>query len=414
MTPRGIPTPTGYPRGMRSVELFAGGGGLTLGTHLAGFTTEVVAEWDRWSCDTLRENRDGGYPLVRDIDVEEGDVRYVDWSSVPEGIDLVSGGPPCQPFSAGGKGAAADDKRDMFPATAEVIRQLRPRAFIVENVRGLTRSAFSDYYSYIQLRLGHPEIVAKAGESWGDHFARLQAEHTSVRSDLQYKVMPTLVNAADYGVPQQRWRVFFVGFRSDVDAEWSFPSPTHSAAALRAAQDNGSYWEWHKVAKKYRTPTVRTAALVDGPLKPWRTVRDALRGLPEPTRNGSTKYLNHVLQPGARSYPGHTGSYIDAPAKALKAGVHGVPGGENMLRDVDGSVRYFTVREAARLQTFPDRYRLHGPWSEAMRQLGNAVPVMLAETVALSVREHLDVADFNAARAQAVSRQRAKRGSASA
>jgi DNA (cytosine-5)-methyltransferase 1 len=387
---------------VRSVELFAGGGGLTLGTHLAGFSTEVVAEWDKWSCDTLRENRDAGYPLVRGIDIQEGDVRDVDWSTVPGGIDLVSGGPPCQPFSAGGKGNAADDKRDMFPATAEVIRELRPRAFIIENVRGLTRAAFSDYYQYIQLRLGHPEIVAREGESWGDHYDRLQAEHTSVRDDLQYKVLPTLVNAADYGVPQQRWRVFFVGFRSDVDAEWSFPRPTHSSGALRVSQEDGSYWDRHKVAKKNRV-VIRASKHSDPELKPWRTVRDSLYGknpLTAPTVNGSTKFLDHVLRPGARSYPGHTGSYIDAPAKALKAGVHGVPGGENMLRDVDGSVRYFTVREAARLQTFPDRYRLHGPWSEAMRQLGNAVPALLAETVALSVREHLDLATFHQRRAR--------------
>lgn len=396
---------------MRSVELFAGGGGLTLGTHLAGFTTEVVAEWDRWSCDTLRENRDGGYPLVRGIDVQEGDVRDIDWSAVSDGVDLVSGGPPCQPFSGGGKGAAADDKRDMFPATAEVIRQLRPRAFIIENVRGLTRSGFSAYYNYIQLRLGHPELIANDGECWGDHFARLQAEHTSVRSDLQYKVLPTLVNAADYGVPQQRWRVFFVGFRADVDAEWSFPQATHSASALRVAQEDGTYWDHHKVATRDRV-AIRAASSSDPSLKRWRTVRDALHGLPAPKINGSSKYLNHVLQPGARSYPGHTGSYIDAPAKALKAGVHGVPGGENMLRDVNGAVRYFTVREAARLQTFPDRYRLHGPWGEAMRQLGNAVPVMLAETVALSVREHLDVAAFNAAKKAASQRHGSNRKSA--
>lgn len=399
---------------MRSVELFAGGGGLALGTHLAGFTTEVVAEWDRWACDTLRENRDAGYPLVGGIDVREGDVRAVDWSEVKAGVDLVSGGPPCQPFSGGGKGAAADDPRDMFPATAEVIRALQPRAFIVENVRGLTRSAFSDYFSYIQLRLGHPELVAREGESWGDHYARLQAEHTSVRSDLQYKVLPTLVNAADYGAPQQRWRVFLVGFRSDVDAEWSFPAQTHSAGALRAAQDDGTYWERHKVPARYRVPTVRSAALIDGPHRPWRTVRDAIDKLPEPTVKGSTKFLNHVLQPGARSYPGHTGSYIDAPAKALKAGVHGVPGGENMLRNADGSVRYFTVREAARLQTFPDRYRLHGPWGEAMRQLGNAVPVVLAETVALSVREHLDLAAVRAATGKASTRKRSRRSAATA
>ncbi|WP_078311592.1 MULTISPECIES: DNA (cytosine-5-)-methyltransferase [unclassified Mycobacterium] len=383
---------------MRSVELFAGGGGLALGTHLAGFTTELVAEWDRWACDTLRENRDAGHPLVQRMDVREGDVRSIDWSEVPEGVDLLSGGPPCQPFSTGGKAGAADDKRDMFPATAEVIRALRPRAFIIENVRGLTRSAFSDYYSYIQLRLEHPELISRPGESWGEHLARLQAEHTSIRSDLQYKVIPTLVNAADYGVPQQRWRVFFVGFRSDVDAEWSFPEPTHSGASLRSAQERGDYWDRHRVAKKFRVPTVRSAVRTDSLLRPWRTVRDAISDLPAPTKSGSSAFLNHVLQPGARSYPGHTGSYIDAPAKALKAGVHGVPGGENMLRDSNGAVRYFTVREAARLQTFPDRYHLHGPWGEAMRQLGNAVPVLLAETVAFSVREHLDLASIRARR----------------
>lgn len=394
---------------MRSVELFAGGGGLALGTHLAGFSTEVVAEWDRWCCDTLRENQAAGHPLAQGMDIREGDVRNVDWSAVEDGIALVSGGPPCQPFSGGGKGRAADDPRDMFPATAEVIRTLRPRAFIIENVRGLTRSAFADYYSYIQLRLAHPELAPRDEESWTEHFARLQAEHTSVRSDLQYRVVPSLVNAANYGVPQQRWRVFFVGFRSDVDAEWSFPEPTHTAEALRYQQDvTGAYWERHEVPQRHRlSPIMGRRSQVDlsgreiaG--RPWRTVRDAIGDLPEPTINGSRKFLNHFLQPGARSYPGHTGSHIDAPSKALKAGVHGVPGGENMLRRPDGTVRYFTVREAARLQTFPDRYRLHGPWSEAMRQLGNAVPVMLAQVVASSVHEHLALADVRSATSSAV------------
>lgn len=128
---------------------------------------------------------------------------------------------------------------------------------------------------------------------------------------------------------------------------------------------------------------------IDPQLLPWLTVRDALVGLPEPTMEASPLFFDHVLQPGARVYPGHTGSFIDSPAKALKAGVHGVPGGENMLRRADGSVRYFSVREAARLQTFPDGYRFSGPWSEAMRQLGNAVPVRLAQIVAGSIHSCL-------------------------
>jgi DNA (cytosine-5)-methyltransferase 1 len=100
-------------------------------------------------------------------------------------------------------------------------------------------------------------------------------------------------------------------------------------------------------------------------------------------------HANHFFQPGAKSYPGHTGSPIDEPSKALKAGAHGVPGGENMLVQRNGEVRYFSVRESARIQTFPDNYIFSGSWSESMRQLGNAVPVALAQAVAESVANHL-------------------------
>lgn len=400
---------------VRSVELFAGAGGLALGGEAAGFHPEIVVEWDRWACDTVRQNKAAGYPLVGPWRVHEGDVREVDWSwANGMSVDIVTGGPPCQPFSMGGKARAADDKRDMFPAAIEVIRRLQPKSFILENVRGLTRSAFANYFQYIQLQLQHPELVSRDGETWLDHFDRLQVEHTTASLDgLRYMSVPTLVNAADYGVPQQRHRVFIVGFRSDLDAEWSFPQMTHSYDSLLYDQwVSGAYWERHKVAKKNREPlnprlVNRVAALREaGPdelLLPWRTVRDAISDMPEPTTSGSRKFKNHVLQVGARSYPGHTGSPVDMPAKALKAGGHGVPGGENMLRNPDGSVRYFTIRESARLQTFPDDYELHGSWGEAMRQLGNAVPVMLAQQVAQSVADHLQIADM---RGRAAERRR--------
>ena len=116
-------------------------------------------------------------------------------------------------------------------------------------------------------------------------------------------------------------------------------------------------------------------------------MRDAIGDLPDPefAPEKAAAFANHRFQPGARAYPGHTGSPLDEPAKTLKAGVHGVPGGENMLARPDGTFRYFTVRESARLQTFPDDYVFHGAWSEAMRQLGNAVPVALGELVASDV-----------------------------
>lgn len=391
---------------MRSVELFAGAGGLALGCELAGLKAATVVEWDRWACDTIRENAAAGYPLVADWRVHEGDVRTVRWDGVSEAVDLVTGGPPCQPFSMGGKHGAANDPRDMFPATAEVVAQLRPKAFIVENVKGLTRAAFQNYFSYVLLRLEMPELVAKANESWFDHLLRLQAEHTtSHHVGLRYNVLPTLVNAADYGVPQQRHRVFIVGFRSDLDAEWSFPEPSHSKESLLWSQwVTGEYWDIHRVSKAKRPSEPekvvlerlrsRESALQ---LRPWRTVRDALVGLPEPSKRPHPVFPNHIRQDGARQYVGHTGSPLDAPAKALKAGGHGVPGGENMLVRPDGTVRYFSIREAARIQTFPDQYVLHGAWSEAMRQLGNAVPVLLAQQVAGSVRSALELARIRSA-----------------
>ena len=129
--------------------------------------------------------------------------------------------------------------------------------------------------------------------------------------------------------------------------------------------------------------------------QPWRTVRDAICDLPDPETKAALGISNHVFQGGARSYPGHTGSPYDLPAKTLKAGDHGVPGGENMLVIDDGSVRYFTVRESARIQTFPDGFKFHGSWTETMRQLGNAVPVLLAQCVASSVAEKLILAEMD-------------------
>ena len=118
-------------------------------------------------------------------------------------------------------------------------------------------------------------------------------------------------------------------------------------------------------------------------------MRDAIAGLPNPQSRAASDYSDHRFQAGARVYPGHTGSPLDLPAKTLKAGDHGVPGGENMLVNTDGSVRYFTIRESARVQTFPDGFVFHGSWTETMRQLGNAVPVALGHLVARSVAERL-------------------------
>lgn len=391
---------------LESIELFAGAGGLALGTAMAGFHGVAAIERDRWACDTLEENRDRGFPLLKGLRVARGDVRDFDYTKIREGIDLVSGGPPCQPFSLGGKSRGYNDDRDMFNAFAHALAVTKPRSFIIENVKGLTRQAFTNYLQYIELRVSAPEIAPKPGELWPDHLRRLERELTS-RGDLgvRYNVFRHLYNAADFGAPQKRERVFIVGFRQDQDVEWQFPEETHSVDALMREQwVTEDYWERHKVARKDRPDMpaavsrrlgmLRAQNFYDGK-SPWRTVRDALVGLPEPRKDGRDDGIaNHRFQPGAKAYPGHTGSPVDLPSKALKAGAHGVPGGENMLVRVDGSMRYFTAREAARMQTFPDGYRLHGAWGETMRQLGNAVPVVLAHAVARSVAERLIIKDM--------------------
>lgn len=386
---------------MTSIELFAGAGGLGMGAANAGFHHKAVIEWDQDACDTIRENQTRGMTLVASWPLLQMDVRDFDYSSLQDKISLVSGGPPCQPFSLAGKHKGPLDTRDMFPEAVRAVRELRPQAFIFENVKGLLRESFTRYFEYIVLQLSHPELIRKMNEDWEDHLTRLERHHTGgSRDGLEYNVVFRLLNAADYGVPQRRERVFVVGFRSDLGYEWAFPERTHTADALFWTQwVTEEYWERHGVAKHHRPPIPaklqrkwgREVYRITPPTaKPWVTVRDAIFDLPDPEiHDRETRILNHKFVPGARSYPGHTGSYIDDPAKTLKAGDHGVPGGENMLARPDGSIRYFTVRESARLQTFPDDFAFHGSWTESMRQLGNAVPVLLSQVVCESVGQCL-------------------------
>jgi DNA (cytosine-5)-methyltransferase 1 len=382
---------------MKSVELFAGAGGLALGTHRAGFKPAAVIEWDRYACATLKHNLGAATSLGDRWPVHQIDARNFDYAALGGKIDLVSGGPPCQPFSIGGKHRGQQDCRDMFPEAARAVRVLRPKAFIFENVRGLLRRSFARYFQYILLQLTYPELTGRASEGWTEHLTRLEGHHTQgAYRGLYYRVVFRMVNAADYGVPQHRERVVIVGFRSDIRQDWSFPRPTHSYQALLWSKwVTKEYWERHRIPSRLRPPISATAAahvmrLNLDQVGPWRTTRDAIADLPEPSPSGHEVVPNHCFQAGARVYPGHTGSPLDEPAKTLKAGDHGVPGGENMLVRSDGSVRYFTVRESARLQTFPDSFVFTGSWTENMRQLGNAVPVKLGEIVSQSVRAALE------------------------
>ncbi len=378
---------------MNSLEIFSGAGGLAKGLENVGFKHLGLLEINKDACQSLRLN----YPKS---DILETDIRNFDFSKYA-GVDLIGGGPPCQPFSIGGKAKGFNDDRDLFPYAIKGVRELMPKVFIFENVKGLLRKSFSSYFSYILLQLNYPSVKKEAKESWTNHLSRLERIHTKGEAiELKYNVVFRLVNSANYGIPQKRERVIIIGIRNDVDIEWSFPTPTHSHESLLWDKFiTGEYWERNLVPRKEReslSPSQKKSieklkikyGFFKPDKKPWITIREALKGLPNP-KSKDNNFPDHQFRDNAKIYPGHTGSYIDEPSKTLKAGAHGVPGGENMIRFFDGSVRYFTIREAKRIQTFPDDYLISGSWTEGMRQLGNAVPVKLGEVMGIGLKEKL-------------------------
>ncbi len=380
---------------VNSIELFSGVGGLALGLQQAGFRHKALYEKDKASCENIEANILTPFPGIVDWQIVRRDVRTVSYDGMTGNIELVSGGPPCQPFSLGGKAQAYNDSRDMFPEAVRAVREVQPKIFLFENVKGLLRKSFSLYFNYIILQLTYPSIVKPQGASWMEHYALLEQHHTSGgRRACEYNVLFRLLNAADYGVPQQRYRVFIVGFRHDVDAHWSFPPASHSYESLLYSKwIKGDYWERHHMkppAANPLTPSTqrrirRVTEDTENPPLPWITTRDAIGDMPDPTSPLASSCDNHSFRVGAKVYPGHSGSSLDEPSKTIKAGAHGVPGGENMLRLDSGTVRYYTVRECARIQTFPDNYRFISSQTECMRQIGNAVPVTLARTLGTSL-----------------------------
>ncbi|ADG97644.1 DNA-cytosine methyltransferase [Segniliparus rotundus DSM 44985] len=360
------------PELLTSVELFAGAGGLALGLERAGFQAAALVEFDKNACATLRAN----FP---DTPVIEGDVRGVDWSEIaaPGETDLVAGGPPCQPFSLAGSQRGEADERDMIPEFVRAVQGLRPKAFLMENVRGLLSPRHADYYRRVLERLAEPAL------------------------GLRYTVTPNLVCAADYGVPQQRWRVLVIGIREDQNPEgFAFPEPTHSFEALLHSQYvTGEYWHRHPVPEDDRLPLnkphARKLALVKqngpGALLPWRTFRDATCDLGEIGPVDRSHHTRHALwrepivNPPWKMHP----TRPDLPANTVLAS-HSGSARFNMVQLPEGRARELTIPERLRAQTFPDTWQIIAAGRQsALKQLGNAVPVQLGQVAGNVIAAHL-------------------------
>jgi DNA (cytosine-5)-methyltransferase 1 len=434
-TPGFPAAPTPESLELSSVELFTGAGGLALGLEMAGFRHRRLVELDPSACATLALNaRNGVVSQTWDVvPTDAVDLPY----DVYAGTALLAAGAPCQPFSLGGRQRGENDVRNLFPVVVRALREILPAAFLLENVPNLTGKTFRPYFDYIMLQLQMPTVQRDANEPWTAHKARLDRARVNSVDDVDedrrrsYAVTWRTLNAADYGVPQIRRRVFIVGFRRDLGVSPDLPlfdAPSHAEDSLLWSQwITGSYWQEHGLPRPIAPPANyqrRVALLMElarrdrPPLgERWHTLRDAISGrvpglsdslraaapLPEPTVPWPGEHAlhnRHGLISGARLYPGHSGNDLDRPAKTIKSGDHGNPGGEHVLvRSAEHGwtpivvtgepPRYLSVRECARVQTFPDWYHFAGSRTECMRQLGNAVPVLLARQLSAEIREKL-------------------------
>ncbi|WP_026349880.1 DNA cytosine methyltransferase [Bordetella sp. FB-8] len=324
----------------KAIDLFAGAGGLSLGLKMAGWDVQVALEIDADAINTHRANM----PEVRHLC---DDVRDVDFAEF-KNLGLVAGGPPCQPFSVSGKQLGMKDLRDMVPQFVRAVKEAKPTAFLMENVHGLTTAKFRPY---------------------------LESKIRELRK-LGYDVHWKVLNAADYGVPQNRLRLFIIGVPKGIP--FAFPEPTHGPHS-------------------------------EGQV-PYATVRNAIQGAPVDTPNNAK--VVYCKNPILRKSP-HAGMLLngkgrplnlDGPSHTIPASAGGnrthildpngeltayhqhlVAGGSPRVGEAKGC-RRLTVRESARIQTFPDWFEFSGQRSRQYSQVGNAVPPMLAKVVGNALR----------------------------
>uniref|UniRef100_A0A7C3VT49 Cytosine-specific methyltransferase n=1 Tax=Planktothricoides sp. SpSt-374 TaxID=2282167 RepID=A0A7C3VT49_9CYAN len=340
--------------GWNSLSLFSGGGGLDLGFERAGYTH--VASYDILpeAGITLDKNR----PQWQIFAGENGDVSKIDWRQYRGRVDVIHGGPPCQPFSVAGRQKGPDDSRDMFPQFIRAILEIEPQAFIAENVPALVGKKFSQYVQEII----HQPLAGK------------------------YHLTKFIIMAPDFGIPQVRQRVFFVGFRdAKIAAKYQPPKPTHMwehLAKNQRQQGDESYGERQPVQLNLFSPAPKPNLCMG--------VREAL-GLPDIGFDTLAPTIRSAL-----TGPRHTTSVLSSVSaqktwEKLQIWPNGVAANRekaSLFVAENGHFR-LSVADCAIIQGFPDSWQIHGAVYMALGQIGNAVPPPLAYHIALSVAEAL-------------------------
>lgn len=342
------------------ISLFSGAGGLDFGFEAAGFETAVAVEMDRTCCDTLRANRP--WPVIqRDVlQVSSAELLSVAGLRAGEAAVLI-GGPPCQPFSKAGYWSRGDALRLDDPRAAtlgaylRVLEDTRPEAFVLENVEGL---AYRGKDEGLRMILGAIESINR-------------------RAKTNYRPVFQVLNAADYGVPQLRKRFLLVGARDGTSFE--FPVPTHGDAQLSLLGDRRPYRAaWDALGDLAVAPdedldlSGRWAGLLpsipEGNNYLWHT--DRMGG--EPLFGWRRRYWSFLLKL-AKSQPSWT--------------IQAQPGPS--IGPFHWDNRHLSMRELCRLQTFPDDVNIVGRRNAVQKQVGNAVPSLLAEVIARAIRTQL-------------------------
>ncbi|APY08163.1 DNA (cytosine-5-)-methyltransferase [Winogradskyella sp. J14-2] len=328
------------------LELFAGAGGLAIGMEKAGLKCKALNEIDKWACKTLRTNRPNW-------NVIEEDIKNIDFSSYRGEVDVVTGGFPCQAFSYAGKKLGLEDARGtLFYEFARAVQETQPKICIGENVRGL---------------LSHDGGKTLEGMM-------------SILDEIGYRVvLPVKVlKAINYNVPQKRERLILVAVRKDIGIDYLYPKPFSEIYTLKDALKKGSLYD-RKVPKSkgasYPEHKKKVLDLVP-PKGYWRDL----------PLNIQKEYMQKSFYLGG----GKTGMARrigwDEPCLTLTCS----PAQKQTERCHPDETRPFTVREYARIQTFPDEWKFEGSISQQYKQIGNAVPVNLAKEIGYSIISFLN------------------------
>lgn len=354
-----------------AVDLFAGVGGMSLGFRAAGFDVVGAVELDPLNVAEYNRNFGEGSAAQGDLSALTGDEIRELFRLHGQNIDLVFGGPPCQGFSVGGTRTSGDPRNELLGHFGRLVLELQPRAFVAENVEGLTTARMSAYL-----------------EDFVDNLR-----------DGGYSVAePTVLNAADFGVPQKRRRVFIAGVRnSETPIELPQPSGREVTVAdaigdLPRVDDRDDLlesdvvYDWHGRRGSYAIRLDHEFAPVRKPGKPR-----VLTGC------GRTNHSATAANRFASTKPGTADPVsrffrlaLDGQARTLRAGTDSSRGSHTAPRPIHPTEpRVITVREAARLHSYPDWFSFNAAKWHAFRQIGNSVPPLLAKAVAASVAQAL-------------------------